>query len=237
MESISDYELNRLARIRENHAKLVELGLASDDDDAGSILISSDYKKAKRQKTELYVEPSSRVLRSRGDTEHMQLSDEFTLAEEAAMDADECCERMSVKSSTRGPKRIVYYSDTQANEILTKQDVMLHNHAAKMAEEQHYRAAQRQNVVRSISPKPLVNALAPVTALPQPPPPVYQSAERCSYFTQGETAVCPDCEGIFVLKKSGVMRKHRCVKIVRTEAPSVSVADFLPDIGSFASFA
>ena len=151
------------------------------------------------------------------------------------MNAEERRERMSARSSTRGTKRIVYYSVTQANEILAKQDALLHKHAAKMAEEQARRAAaQRQNVVRTISPKPLVNALAPVTAPPHLPPPVYQSAERCSYFTQGETAVCPDCEGIFVLKKSGTMRKHRCVKIVRSDAPSVSVADFLPDIGSFA---
>lgn len=232
-EQISQYELDRLTCIRKNHAKLVELGLATDDDNAGSILIPTEPKKIKRLKTEMYVESSTRVLRSRGDTEQVQLSDEFMRAEEAAMDADE--RRELVQSSTRGPKRIKYYSDTQADEILGKQNFLLHNHATKMAEEQACRAvAQRQNVVVSASPKPFVNSLPPVMLPPQPPPPVYQSAERCSYFTQGETAVCPDCEGIFVLKKNGSMRKHRCEKIVRAKAPSVYVADFLPDIGSFA---
>lgn len=230
---ISAYELDRLARIRENHAKLVELGLATDDDDAGSILIPAEPKKPKKQKTEIYVEPSSRVLRSRGESEHIQLSDEFTRAEEAAMEAEERRERRASQSSTRGPSKIVYYSDTQADEILAKQTALLHKHAAKMAEQQQARRieAQRQAAARSASPKPLVNGLPLPTMAPPPPPPVYQSAERTTYFTQGETAVCPDCEGIFVLKRNGSMRKHRCVKIVRSDAPSVSVADFLPDIG------
>jgi hypothetical protein len=136
-DELSQYELDRLQRIRDNHAKLVSLGLAKEDEDADSVLLncaaskkkpktSHEESASKKTDDDIVVPPSSRVLRSQSTTEHVQLSDAFSQLEEADMAEEERAERraklLSKVPDSRAGKRASrppqFFADKQAAEII-----------------------------------------------------------------------------------------------------------------------
>ena len=233
-DELSEYEKARLARIRDNHAQLVALGLAKDDDDEDCVLLNCGHKKKRKTSGEaktatandVVVPPSTRTLRSRASAEHVQLSDEFALIEEAAMAEEERMERRLKRSDSRVGKRAVrtpvYYSELQASEIEAKQVKMLQAHRAEM---ERQRAANAQLQTTALTMVPFTSQLPPMPYIPQPSVASYARADRHTYYTQGEKAKCPYCNGIFVLKKNGVMRAHTCIPIAALDA-----TDLLPSL-------
>ena len=241
-EPLSEYELARLQRIRDNHAQLVALGLAQADDDEDCVLLNCAASKKKKPKTsegqaakkddddDVVVPPLTRVLRSRLTSDHVQLSYEFSQLEEAEMAEEERAERRAKvlakvpdrpgKRTSRPPR---LYSQTQAEEIEAKQNRMLAAAAAQQQAQVAQAAAMRMQVPVS---QGFTTTLPPVSLPAPPPPPSYERADRNSWFTQGQKAKCPHCHGIYVLKRSsGEMRTHTCVPFTIMDA-----AELLPSL-------
>ena len=246
-EELSEYELERLTRMRENHAKLVALGLAKDEDSPDCVLLNCKKKKsktssddtAKEVKEDIVVPPSSRVLRSKSTNEHVQLSDAFSQLEEADMAEEERAERRA-KMLSRPGKRVSrppsFWADTQAEEINAKlrnieekQVRLLQEAAARAAAERRAHASSvdggnpaNNNQSSFGYSMPLPPVMQPVRTMPQ----AYDRADRNAYFTQGQKAKCPHCNGVYVLKRNGMMRAHTCVPFSMMDA-----AELLPNLG------
>ena len=259
-EELSEYELARLQRIRDNHAVLVSLGLANEEDSEDCVLLQCNSKRKRPRKEPTDEDVTSRPqpkwgLRSRGKNDLIELSDDFSAFEEAEMAEEERAELMEKKRlraiqrgedveitrSGRVKRPTQHYSDIQADEIITAQDKLIAAHKKKQEQEMAVQKAMqaiqmKQMQEQSIALQAYKNAnttpLPPILFAEEPTPINYTTTDRSTYFTQGQRAVCPTCKGVFVLKQNKQMRKHICRPAQNTEpnTPSDIRPPLLPSL-------
>lgn len=226
---LSEYELQRLEQIRQNHEVLVSLGLAKSDD-VDSVLLPLDKKKERKAATAKKPATSETSgahvphrwgTRSKNNVDHTEVTYEFSLAEERLMDQEERARRKEqrmtsaeqVTRSQRVSKPPVYHHDQMVSDILKRQDELLKNALRKM--KPHSRPTDDRidmSMFGDVIGKDIFTGtpLAPVASQPMPPPPVYAPGGNGNWPTQGEKVKCDMCGGIFVKKRSGAIRKHAC---------------------------
>ena len=166
---LSEYELARLQRIRDNHAMLVSLGLAIERGRLGGLRLTSmqfeaqdKRKRPRKESTDQDVSTSRPEpkwgLRSRGKTDLIELNDDFSALEEAEMAEEERAELMEkrrlraiqrgedveITRSGRVKRPTHHYSVTQADEIFTAQDKLIATHKKKQEQEMAAQKAMQQ---------------------------------------------------------------------------------------------
>ena len=228
---LSEYELQRLEQIRQNHEVLVRLGLAKSDD-VDSVLLPLDKKKERKpasakkpttSETSGPHVPHRWGTRSKNNVEHTEVSYEFSLAEERSMDEEERIRRKEqrmasaeqVTRSQRVSKPPVYHHDQMVSDILKRQDELLKNALRKMTGKPQSRPTDdriHMSMFGDVIGKEIFTGtpLPPVASQPMAPPPVYVPGGNGNWPTQGEKVKCDVCGGIFVKKRDGAIRKHAC---------------------------
>lgn len=197
---LSAYELERLANIAANQAKLDELGLG---DAEKNKLKAPPPPKRKRDESSIDVNddkhPIRRSLRvSNTQVSYLELSDEFCLREEKLLAA------MDRKATHPHRKRSApaSYSDEQAAGILSKEASNVLKKRAKLA------ALQRVAVPDAFALRPPIMVTT-------------------SHFTpanvitvDGQTkGRCPRCGQFWALRKDKTIRDHSCIPLSQSVTP------------------
>ena len=205
-QSISEYEQQRLDNIARNQAVLDALGLG----DGSSKLVPTKptAPKAKpRAKDDDnddgdgVAAPTRRSLRvANAPVQYQELSDDFCLDEEKRLNA----------RPSRDRKRTITYAEKQGAEI---HEAEQKNAALRRANQQRANAAERARQYSTYQTfSSTVPSSAPMTMISASRTPVVFAPNNTrGYHTDGKCAECPDCKGIFVVRKSdGKIRDHVC---------------------------
>ena len=222
---LSAYEQERLDNIARNQAFLDAIGLG---EAKPALIPKKKVTKRSRDDTddddEGPTEPTRKSARvAKLDPEHGQLTDEFCIAEERGL--------LRPKRTKAEPAKA--YSEIQAEEDAERRQASLQRAAAKRkvledAERQRAQEKQRQIIALQHANRALMHQQRVNTPIVLPPAqPVATNTSvkpGARYPVKGETAVCPLCNGLFVLKKPkycpveqkwmpSEFRKHTCVSV------------------------
>ena len=221
---LSAYEQERLDNIARNQAFLDAIGLG---EDKPALVPKTKNTKRCRDDTvddEGPTEPTRKSARVANlDPEHGQLTDDFCIAEERGL--------LRPKRAKADPAKA--YSEIQGEEDAERREASLQRAAAKRkvledAERQRAQEKQRQLITLQHANRALLHQQRvnmPIVLPPAQPVATNTNVKPgARYPVKGETAVCPLCNGLFVLKKSkychveqkwmpGEFRKHTCVSI------------------------
>ena len=194
---LSAYEQERLDNIARNQAFLDAIGLG----DANPALVPKT-KNTKRCRYDTVddegpTEPTRKSARVANlNPEHGQLTDDFCIAEERGL--------LRPKRAKADPAKA--YSEIQGEEDAERREASLQRAAAKRkvledAERQRAQEKQRQLIAlqqinRALMHQQRVNM--PIV-LPPAQPVTTNVKPGARYPVKGETAVCPLCNGLFVL--------------------------------------
>lgn len=219
---LSAYEQKRLATIARNQAFLDAIGLG---EDKPSLIPKKKVTKRQRDDVdddEEVSEPTRRSARvAKIDPEHGQLTDEFCIAEERGL-------FRSKRARTEPAKT---YSEIQAEEDAERREASLQRALAKRkaleyAERRRLEEKQRQTMaIQQANRIAMQQQRVNMPIVLPPAQPVATSVKPgARYYVKGETAVCPLCNGLFVLKKPkycpveqkwmpSEFRKHTCASV------------------------
>ena len=196
--ALSNYELERLANIAKNKAKLAELGL---DEESSKLKDPLPPKKRRRDDHDdnndnVDVQPARRSLRlSNTEVSYTELSDEFCLREERLLYAKE---RISTHP-TRKRHAPSTYSDEQADAILVKDE----KNASKRA-----KLALQRTQMHHISVSNATPHLPFMPAMPGHFIPV-----SVNMVHGQKKAICPRCGQLWALRKDKSIRDHSCIPV------------------------
>ena len=220
---LSAYEQERLDNIARNQAFLDAIGLGE-----AKPALTPKKKVTKRSRDDTDdddegpTEPTRKSARvAKLDPEHGQLTDEFCIAEERGL--------LRSKRARAEPTKA--YSEIQAEEDAERREASLQRAAAKRkaledAERRRLQEKQRQTIALQHANRVLMQQQRVNTPIVLPPsqPVTTNVKPGARYPVKGETAVCPLCNGLFVLKKPkycpveqkwmpSEFRKHTCVSV------------------------
>ena len=220
---LSAYEQERLDNIARNQAFLDAIGLG---DDKPALIPKKKVTKRCRDDADdddvLPAEPTRKSARvAKLDPEHGELTDEFCTAEERGL----------IRSKRAMTEPAKAYSEIQAEEDAERREASLQRAAAKRkaledAERRRVQEKQRQTMALQHANRALIQQQR--VNMPIVLPPTLTVATNVKpgarYPVKGETAVCPLCNGLFVLKKPkycpveqkwmpSEFRKHTCVSV------------------------
>ena len=200
--SLCAYELQRLANIASNQAVLDQLGLGGDNSLKKPKKLPVRKSKPDSDDDDDKTAPvPRRTTRKSGKPDYVELSDEFMCMEERGL-----LKRAKREIKQAAPR----YDEIQAAEIALREE----KRALKVA---HQAKLARDNMQRERSERAERMRIAAERrmAAPQPSLPLFQCASRSAnvppYPTKGKVEICPLCNGPFVRRKDGSMRKHDCV--------------------------
>lgn len=205
--ALCEYELQRLANIASNQAVLDSLGLGGDNSlkkPKAPVVRkpTSDDNDDDEKPPSL---PTRRSTRNVGSTAtYVELSDEFMCMEERGL----------LKRAKRNTKPTTpRFDELQAAEAAQRDEKRAHKAAqqAQVVKERMERErSERAERAKIAAEQRLANAHAassPVPLMGFMP----RSGGVPPYPTKGKVEVCPICNGPFVRRKNGAMRKHDCV--------------------------
>lgn len=202
--ALSEYELQRLANIASNQAVLEQLGLGGDNSLKKPKTAPSRKRNKDSDDDEEKPPPATRrTTRNVGTPNYVELSDEFMCMEERGLFKRD--RRQTKKNAPR-------FDEMQAAEAAQREEKRAQKVALqaqllrdKMQRERSERA-ERMRVAaeqRMANPQPaLPSMLAFMPRASNGVPP---------YPTKGTVEICPLCNGPFVRRKNGALRKHDCV--------------------------
>jgi hypothetical protein len=212
---LSAYEQERLANIARNEAFLEQIGLGNDNPKRIPTKTKRDRSTIADDNDAEPLEPTRKSTRvAKLQPEHGQLTDEFCNAEERGL--------IRPKRERTALSRT--FSEIQAEEVTKRQEASLQraaNMKRKLLEQQ-----QQAHIQQNAQKNRLAVVQRPTNiVLPSPQFPIDTKLKPgMRYPVKGDTAVCPLCKGIFVLKKPkycsvekkwkpGEFRKHTCVSV------------------------
>ena len=155
------------------------------------------------------------------DPEHGQLTDEFCIAEERGL----------IRSKRARTEPAKAYSEIQAEEDAERREASLQRASAKRkaledAERRRLQEKQRQTIAIQQANRIAMQQQRVNMPIVLTPAQLVASSVKpgARYPVKGETAVCPLCNGLFVLKKPkycpveqkwmpSEFRKHTCVSV------------------------
>ena len=219
---LSAYEQERLDNIARNNAFLDAIGLGENKP-----ALIPKKKVTKRchddaDDDEASAEPTRRSARvAKIDPEHGQLTDEFCIAEERGL----------IRSKRARTEPAKAYSEIQAEEDAERREASLQRASAKrkaLEDDERRRLQEKQRQTIAIQQANRIAMQQQRVNMPIVLPPAQLVASSVKpgarYPVKGETAVCPLCNGLFVLKKPkycpveqkwmpSEFRKHTCVSV------------------------
>ena len=197
---LSAYEQERLDNIARNQAFLDAIGLG---EAKPALILKKKVTKRSRDDAddddEGPTEPTRKSARvARMDPEHGQLTDEFCIAEERGL----------LRSKRARAEPTKSYSEIQAEEDAERREASLQRAAAKRkaledAERRRLQEKQRQTIALQHANRVLMQQQRVNKPIVLPPSLPFSTNVKpgARYPVKGETAVCPLCNGLFVLKK------------------------------------
>ena len=207
---LCEYELQRLANIASNQAVLDKLGLGGNNSLKKSK--APVVRKPKPDSEDDEDQPAIPTRRStrnvRTPATYVQLSDEFMCMEErgllkrAKRDSKQAAPRFDELQAAEAEQRDERRAQKAAQQAQVARERM-ERERSERAERARVAAEQRiananANASSPLSPLPLMGFMPRAGGVPP-------------YPTKGKVEICPVCNGPFVRRKNGAIRKHDCV--------------------------
>ena len=203
--ALCEYELQRLANIASNQAVLDSLGLGGDNSlkKPKAPVVRKPTSDDDDDDDNPPALPTRRSARNVGITHHVALSDEFMCMEErgllkrAKRDTKQAAPRFDELQAAEAAQRDEKRAQKAAQQAQVARERM-ERERSERAERAKLAAEQRIANAHAAPSLPLTGFMPRAGGVPP-------------YPTKGKVEICPLCNGPFVRRKNGAMRKHDCV--------------------------
>lgn len=207
--TLCEYELQRLANIASNQAVLSSLGLGGDNSlKKPKAPVVRKPKSDSDDDDDNQSLPTRRSTRNVGTpTDYVELSDEFMCMEERGL-----LKRAKRDSKQAAPR----FDELQAAEAAEREEKRAQKAAQQaqvVREKMERERSERAERARIAAQQRIANAQANAHATSLMPLTAFlpRSGGVPPYPTKGKVEICPLCNGPFVRRKNGAIRKHDCV--------------------------